>query len=586
MRKSLLALLLSLALPAGAATGRAGRTSGQVSGVSVNSPLSAPAQAPAPALTAPALPTSGVPQLPASAVSLQGREAPAAAAAPAAAQTQAALAPIAAPAAAPEALAAPAVAAKPLSRFASLITRARDWLFPPELDGSYSEKAGASFFHGTSLKRIEEAAEAGGALTAQLTYVSNKPGYPHGFARTASRRSGTPGVVLQFRADALEGKLVQGHYSPVAHMDRGKPVELERWYMAVEDLPLAALSADSKGAVLEHFALARDLGHPGAQAKLETVARALGEAVPAPRPLKTLPKVEPGHRILIPEGKLAREAVLAGVFAGEALLIEKDGSLARVALKKLRVVVDAGPAPEREGRLAEAAPWVRREILALRARKLSKEKLSAYVATEVSGEAAPVAARAVGLRKLSSEEQRLAAARLRDAAVSETGLSAARHAAAVAGPDVPYSFALVDHDFYYHGTTLEDLERLVAAGGLMKPEVSMFSQRAFDSTMYAAERQHKLGRKDNPQVLLQFPRAGLAPLTSGKAFEPMLAATDRGMPPIHAAYVAATEPVPLSLMTAESKESLLVWARAKAARRPDEPRWTRLAAALEKVLLP
>lgn len=584
MRLRLLALLLSLALPAGAATGRSGRSSGKVSGVSVTSPLSAPAQAPAPALSAPALPASAVPQLPASAVATQGRE-PVAPAAALAAQAPAALAPAERKAEA-QAPAAPALEAKPLSRFASLVTRARDWLFPPELDGSYSEKAGAAFFHGTSLKHIEEAAEAGGALTAQRTYVSNKPGYPHGFARTAARKTASPGVVLQFAAKDLEGKLVQGHYSPVAHQDRGKPVELERWYMAVEDLPLSALSADSKRAVLDYFALQRDLGRPDAQAKLEKIARALGEPVPTARPLKTLSQVAPGSRILIPEGKLAREAVLAGVSGGEALLVERDGALARVPLKKLRGVVDAGPAPERSARLAEAAPWVRAEILALRARRLSKEKLSAYVDAEVSGEAEPVAPRVLGLRKLSPEERRLASARMRDAAASETGVSAARDAASVAGPDVPYLFALVDHDFYYHGTTLEDLERLAAAGGLMKPEVSMYSQRAFDSTMYAAERQSKLGRKDNPQVLLQFSRAALSPLTSGKAFEPMLTAVDRGMPAIHAAYVAATAPVPLSLMTEESKRSLLIWARAKKARRPDEPRWARLAADLEKVLLP
>ena len=204
-------------------------------------------------------------------------------------------------------------------------------------------------------------------------------------------------------------------------------------------------------------------------------------------------------------------------------------------------------------------------------------------------------ARKIGMRKLSWDEETLATVRYLEAAATQggafvpggtaatteaaaLGTAARARAAAAASPKeriIP-QFPLIDNDFYYHGTTLEDLTRIVESGGLMAAEVSQFSLRSRDSLGYAAERQRRLGRANNPEVLLQFPRETLAPFVSGEQFNAALAVTDRGMPPIHAAYSAATKPTPLSLMTDASKTTLLSWLRAH-----NDPRLARFTQVLD-----
>ena len=209
-------------------------------------------------------------------------------------------------------------------------------------------------------------------------------------------------------------------------------------------------------------------------------------------------------------------------------------------------------------------------------------------------------AKKIGIRKLSRDEETLATARFLEAALTAAGsyvpggtaasaeaaargAAARAQAAASAGPEtsIPPQFALVDGAYLYHGTTLGDLVKVVKSGGRMAPDVSQFSFRARDSVGYASERRRRVGGKDNPEVLLQFRGDDLNALVSGEQFRPALAVTDRGMPPVHAAYVAAVKPVPLSLMTPRSKESILSWLRARAAREPGEPKWAALAASFE-----
>jgi hypothetical protein len=213
-------------------------------------------------------------------------------------------------------------------------------------------------------------------------------------------------------------------------------------------------------------------------------------------------------------------------------------------------------------------------------------------------------AKKIGLKKLSRDEETLATARYLEAALTAgeshipggpaaasaaaaaQGAAARSLAAASAAPltNIPWKFKLVDNAYLYHGTTLDDLVRVVDSGGSMAPEVSQFSMRARDSVDYASGRQQRLGREDNPQVLLQFRQDALNSLVNGDQFRPALALTDRGMPPIHAAYVAAVKPVPLSLMTPESKDSILSWLRSQAARRPDQPKWAALLPRFEAAL--
>jgi len=213
-------------------------------------------------------------------------------------------------------------------------------------------------------------------------------------------------------------------------------------------------------------------------------------------------------------------------------------------------------------------------------------------------------AKKLGLRRLSRDEETLATARFLEAALTaggayvpggtpasaeaiERGARARARAAAAAAPltRIAPRFQLLDQGYLYHGTTLDDLIAIVASGGKMAPDVSQFSARARDSVEYAAERRRRLGREDNPEVLLQFRFEDLNALVSGEQFRAALAVSmDRGLPPMHAAYVAATKPVPLSLMTPQSKETLLAWLRAQAGRRPDEPKWAALLPRFEAAL--
>ncbi len=153
------------------------------------------------------------------------------------------------------------------------------------------------------------------------------------------------------------------------------------------------------------------------------------------------------------------------------------------------------------------------------------------------------------------------------------------------GDAIPRTFKLKDGDYYYHGTTLEDLIRVVESGGEMAPEVSQYSIRSADSIMYAAGRRAKLGRPDNPAVLLQFGYEQLRPLVSADAFKAdVLAAATMSYFSLHSAYAAATKPVPLSMMTPQSKESLLSFLRTQETLHPDQPKWADLHVKFERVL--
>lgn len=151
---------------------------------------------------------------------------------------------------------------------------------------------------------------------------------------------------------------------------------------------------------------------------------------------------------------------------------------------------------------------------------------------------------------------------------------------------IPWSFKLVNGHYYYHGTTLFDLTRIVEAGGTMAPEVSQYSMLANDSVGYAYSRQYNLSRLDNPAVLLQFKNEAIAGLVSGESFRSAAVLIDRGMPPNHQSYAIAVKPVPLSLMTRQSKDSILNWIRLQAVRYPEQGKWAELLPKVKKALDP
>lgn len=774
MNALLLACLLA-ASPARAAGVRV-EADAAVSAIPTVTPLAAPVSAPSLTLGAPSITASPVAAVPSALAAPVASPAalPAAAAlpsaspaaAPAIALVPAASLPSSRPLAATPAAAVPAPSGG-LARVRAVLARARTWLFPQTIDGPEDED-GASYFHGTSLARLEDAAANGGALKAKTTYVSNEAGYPFGYARGAARKDGTAGVVLQFEKPAVESSVVRGHWSPTVQTGRERPTQLAQFYMAVADLPLKALTPASKAAVVRHYALVRDLnpGDASAQARLESVAGAVGLDIPSPRPLARVADLEPGTRVVIPSGLTGRDAIFAGIKDGKALVVEgRDGAWLELKTEKLAAldrVVDLGPvSPETRKAVgavhkldwsagseaekldrrfpvdqiwASVASDARAEIEGLRRRRWKKAMTARYVRQEADAALARIlkargasnlgfhfnlhgghrddyvgkgiratkgdialnytmngdandkvyffqtakhslydildeknpqimlfpsrmgsalnvfdldapelaAARAdgriknysdismdfhgmrgvpystylapplevfsgvgkkIGVKGLSRDEETLATVRYLEAALTRggafvpggqrapdealaAGAAARRRAAVLAAPldQIPWLFKPRNKDFLYHGTTLDDLIAVADSGGRMKPEVSMYSTRSEDSIMYAGYRQNNLARPDNPRVLLQFRYDDLQGLTSTEAFRDVLAVTDRGLPPLHAAYVAATKPVPLSLMTPESKASILNWLQAQADARPGEPKWNALLAKFQTAL--
>lgn len=128
---------------------------------------------------------------------------------------------------------------------------------------------------------------------------------------------------------------------------------------------------------------------------------------------------------------------------------------------------------------------------------------------------------------------------------------------------VPHKFKTPSTGYFYHGTTMYDMQRVVQSGGILLPEVTQFSSRAHDAMTYGMRRRNDLQVSQNidaPMVLLQFPAADLWTHVDSAVFLPAIsAALATGMMPMHAAYVEATAPIPLMWMTAESRMGIEGW---------------------------
>jgi len=149
---------------------------------------------------------------------------------------------------------------------------------------------------------------------------------------------------------------------------------------------------------------------------------------------------------------------------------------------------------------------------------------------------------------------------------------------------IPWSYKPVNKVFLYHGSSFADFMAIVDSGGDMKPEVSQFSSRSRDSIGYGNRRSSE---RKSPMLLLQFPEGDLRPLTSGKMFQPAIAASlSTGSYPEHAAYVAAEKPVALSLMTEPSKQSIVDWMRDQRVRYPEDTSWDGKIARVKAILWP
>lgn len=153
-------------------------------------------------------------------------------------------------------------------------------------------------------------------------------------------------------------------------------------------------------------------------------------------------------------------------------------------------------------------------------------------------------------------------------------------------PRVPWLFAPINGKAWFHGTTLDDLIRIVESGGVMKPDISQYSMLWRDSVEYGYRRQSDLRRpaRENPMVLLQFPLQAISDKVSGESFRPAAMLMEFGGTPNHQSYAIATAPIPLSLMSDESKRSIILWLRVQAARYPEQRRWAELLPKFQSAL--
>jgi hypothetical protein len=173
-----------------------------------------------------------------------------------------------------------AVPPDPVHRLTAVLKRAAYWVAPtvrmPAVDGK------EYMYHGTSFDVLKDIVAGGGAMKATVSYFADEYGFPRGYARTSSRKTASPGFVLQFETPAIADKLVTGHYQPVVYTGRGKPQVSSHFMMAVQDIPLSVMTAASKANILDWMAGQRD-AHPEDASWLPLIAnfeRALGAKAP------------------------------------------------------------------------------------------------------------------------------------------------------------------------------------------------------------------------------------------------------------------------------------------------------------------
>lgn len=137
-------------------------------------------------------------------------------------------------------------------------------------------------------------------------------------------------------------------------------------------------------------------------------------------------------------------------------------------------------------------------------------------------------------------------------------------------------------DILYHGTSFEMLRRIVRSGGMMTEAKSYFASDAGFSYGYARSSARKT---TTPGFVLQFPDAALDGHLKLGHFRPM-ASDDHRPPEILASYYVATEPIPLSAQTEESKQTILRWIAAQRDANPQDVSWSALLAEFTAALQP
>lgn len=179
-------------------------------------------------------------------------------------------APISLVAAGPAAALVPAAAAAPVAwtqRLLRPLEKAKAWLRPPMVEPGYNDNL-PGFYHGTSFATLLAIARSGGNMTEGKTYLSDEAGYPRGYARSNARRTGTPGFILQFPPQAIEGKTVPGHYHPTQQ----EPFQiLAYFHQAVKPIPLSDQTEGSKATILNWIRSQRD-ANPGDSSWTEKLA--------------------------------------------------------------------------------------------------------------------------------------------------------------------------------------------------------------------------------------------------------------------------------------------------------------------------
>ncbi|MBU0505786.1 MAG: hypothetical protein ABII18_00810 [bacterium] len=113
-------------------------------------------------------------------------------------------------------------------------------------------KSSGLLYSGTSLKALERIIRnSGGTLDPKKTFFASDAGFPFSYARAAARRDSSPGIILEFSADVLAGKIKLGHMQPIVNDERGgRPIQLATFYQATAPIHLNELDAAVKELIL------------------------------------------------------------------------------------------------------------------------------------------------------------------------------------------------------------------------------------------------------------------------------------------------------------------------------------------------
>ncbi|MFI5351263.1 MAG: hypothetical protein ACHQ2Z_17090, partial [Elusimicrobiota bacterium] len=198
----------------------------------------------------------------------------------------------------------------------SFLKRLGFWILPPVRTPDY-EGASDYQYHGTSFEVLKKIVAGGGAMEKDKSFFTDEISYPRHYARASARKTGTPGFVLQFDNEKMTGKLRRGHYQPMTSLGRGRPMVVSRFVVANEDIPLSAMTDESKRNILSWMDEQRGR-HPGDGSWPSLIADFKKALAAENFPFAAVKPASSGGRILGTLGRFLYQMIAGGAYSPQA----------------------------------------------------------------------------------------------------------------------------------------------------------------------------------------------------------------------------------------------------------------------------